>query len=132
MGFTSFMLYTEDTYEIPEYSSFGYMRGRFSQTELKDIDDYAFSFGIEMIPCMQILAHMPAILRWSEFKPINDVDDILLVGDERTYALIKAMIRSWRTRYRTKRFTLVWMKPTHLVPANIWTSTTIATTAKSF
>ena len=103
MGFTSFMLYTEDTYEIPEYPEFGYMRGRFSQEELREIDDYAYSFGIEMIPCMQTLAHLPAALRWGRIKEMNDVDDILLVGDEKTYDFIEAMIRSWRSVYRTKR-----------------------------
>ncbi len=116
MGFTSFMLYTEDTYEIPEYPDFGYMRGRFSQSELKEIDDYADSFGIEMIPCMQTLAHMPAALRWNTYKEINDVADIMLVGDEKTYNLIEAMIRSWRTCYRTKRIH-IGMDEAHLLGA---------------
>ena len=45
MGYDSLMLYTEDTYEVPGYPYFGHMRGRFSEKELKEIDDYAFSFG---------------------------------------------------------------------------------------
>ncbi len=114
MGFTSFMLYTEDTYEIPEYPDFGYMRGRFSQDELKEIDDYAYSFGIEMIPCIQTLAHMPAALRWSTFKVINDVADILLVGDEKTYDLIDAMLRSFRTCFRSKKIH-IGMDEAHLI-----------------
>ena len=58
MGYNSMMLYTEDTYEIPGYKYFGYMRGRFSAEELKELDGYADSFGIELIPCIQTLAHL--------------------------------------------------------------------------
>lgn len=38
MGFNALMLYTEDTYEIEGYPYFGYMRGRFTKAELKELD----------------------------------------------------------------------------------------------
>ena len=50
MGYNSLMLYTEETYEMPEYPYFGHMRGRFTKDELREIDDYAYQFGIEVIP----------------------------------------------------------------------------------
>ncbi len=103
MGFTSFMLYTEDTYEVPEYPFFGYMRGRFTQAELKEIDAYALSFGIEMIPCMQVLAHLEGALRWPSFKNIIDIGSTLLVGEEETYNFIEAMIKSCRECFHTNR-----------------------------
>lgn len=103
MGFTSFMLYTEDTYEVPEYPFFGYLRGRFSQDELKELDAYSAAFGIEMIPCMQVLAHLEAALRWPAFKEIIDTGNILLVGEEETYKFIEAMIKSCRECFRTDR-----------------------------
>ncbi len=114
MGFNSFMLYTEDTYEVPEYPYFGYMRGRFSQQELKDIDDYAFSFGIEMIPCIQVLAHLEGSLRWPDFQSVIDNTNILLVGEEKTYALIEAMIQSCRACFRSNRIH-VGMDEAHLL-----------------
>ncbi len=114
MGFTSFMLYTEDTYEIPEYPFFGYQRGRFSQEELKEIDDYAASFGIEVIPCIQMLAHLNAALRWSCFGEVTDVGDILLVGEEKTYQLLDAMLRSLRKVFRTKKIH-IGMDEAHLL-----------------
>lgn len=116
MGYTSFMLYTEDTYEVPEYPFFGYIRGRFSQNELKEIDAYAMQFGIEMIPCMQVLAHLEATLRWHPFKEIIDTGNILLVGEEKTYEFIEAMIRSCRECFRTKRIH-IGMDEAHLVGA---------------
>ena len=106
MGFTAMMLYTEDTYEIPEYPLFGYLRGRFSQEEMKEIDDYAHSFGIEVIPCIQVLAHLEGALRWNSFADIKDIDNVLLVGDEKTYQLIDCMLKSCKTCFRSNRINL--------------------------
>lgn len=40
MGYNALMLYTEDTYEIPEEPLFGYMRGRYTRKQLKALDSY--------------------------------------------------------------------------------------------
>lgn len=96
MGFTSLMLYTEDTYQMPEYPYFGYLRGGYSKEELREIDDYAAIFGIEVLPCIQVLAHLEGSLRWQEFAPITDTGNILLVGDEKVYELIDCMLRTQR------------------------------------
>ena len=114
MGFTSFMLYTEDTYEMPEYPMFGYLRGRFSKEELKEIDRYALLFGIEVIPCIQTLAHLPGSLRYYTFDEVIDVNDILLVGEEKTYRLIDCMIRTCRECFSSKRIH-VGMDEAHLL-----------------
>ena len=80
MGYSAMMLYTEDTYELPEYKYFGHMRGRYTAAELKELDDYADSFGIELIPCVQTLAHLSTALRWPDFGDFTDTGDILMVG----------------------------------------------------
>ena len=41
MGYNSVMLYTEDTYEIEGEPFFGYMRGRYSIAEMKELDGIA-------------------------------------------------------------------------------------------
>lgn len=103
MGLDMLMLYTEDTYEIPEYPYFGYMRGRYTASEIQEMDAYAEALGIELIPCIQTLAHLAATLRWSCFDGIKDNDDILLCGEEKTYEFIEAMIRTCRSCYKTDR-----------------------------
>ena len=90
MGYNCVMLYTEDTYEVDGEPYFGYMRGRYSKTEMKEIDDFADGLGMTVIPCIQTLAHLNAIFRWGEFP--RDCDDILLTDDERTYELIDRML----------------------------------------
>lgn len=91
IGYNSLMLYTEDTYEVNNEPMFGYLRGRYSKEELKEIDSYAKSKNIELIPCIQTLAHLNAIFRWPEYASINDVNDILLVDEPKTYQLIDNM-----------------------------------------
>ncbi len=103
MGMDTLMLYTEDTYEIPEYPYFGYLRGRYSCNELKALDDYADGFGIELIPCIQTLAHLDGVMRWPCFDNVRDCDNILLCGEEKTYQLIEAMIKACRNCFRTKQ-----------------------------
>jgi len=91
MGYNCVMLYTEDTYEVEGEPFFGYKRGRYSVAEMRELDRYAASRGIELIPCVQTLAHLNAAFRWRVYEKIRDCDDILLIDDARTYELIDGM-----------------------------------------
>lgn len=103
MGHNAIMLYMEDTYEIEEYAYFGYMRGKYSIHELKMLDKTAADFGIELIPCVQTLAHLSKTLFWGYAEGMKDTSDILLVGEEKTYEFIEAMFKSLRKSFSTKR-----------------------------
>lgn len=102
MGYNVLMLYTEDTYEVEGRPYFGYMRGRYSLKELKEIDDYCYERGIECMPCIQTLAHLNTFLGWKEAQEYTDFNDILLVGDDRTYKLIDDMFASLSKTFRSK------------------------------
>jgi hypothetical protein len=106
MGYSSFMLYTEDTFEVEGYPYFGYMRGRYSHDELREVDDYAYCFGIEVIPCIQTLAHLSAALRWPEMATFSDTSDMLLVGDEKTYEFIDAMLKTCKKCFRSNKINI--------------------------
>ena len=103
MGINTVILYMEDTYTIPEQPYFGYMRGRYSHDELKAMDDYADIFGIEMIPCIQTLAHLSQFLKWDVTRPLQDTGDILLANSDPTYEFIEQAIRAASAPFRTKR-----------------------------
>ncbi len=102
MGQNRCMLYTEDTYEVDGYKYFGYLRGKYTKEELREIDDFAYSLGIEVIPCIQTLAHLKQTLRWDYGNNIKDTQDVLLIGEEKTYDFIEAMISSVRSVFRSK------------------------------
>lgn len=114
MGYDTLMLYTEDTYEIESEPYFGYLRGRYTKAEIREIVDYARIFGIEVVPCIQTLAHMNAITRWERFKPIIDFNDILLIDDEKTYELIDKMFLTL-TECFTSRKVHIGMDEAHMV-----------------
>ena len=77
-GMNMLMLYTEDTYEIEGYPFFGYQRGRYTNEELREIDDYAFDLGIEVIPCIQTFGHLGKFLRYKQHSNIAENDRVLL------------------------------------------------------
>ena len=99
MNYNMLMLYTEDTYEIPDEPYFGYLRGRYTQAELQDISEYCHSIGIEVIPAIQTLGHIDTIFRWGRFIPLRDGESILLAKEEQTYELIRRMLAACRTAY---------------------------------
>ena len=102
LGYNTIRLYTEDTYEVDGEPYFGYLRGRYSKAELREMDAYAAERGIELIPCIQTLAHLGSIFRYAEYGKIKDIDDILLVGEERTYELIEHMFLSVSQCFSTR------------------------------
>ncbi|KKK39888.1 glycoside hydrolase [Mesobacillus campisalis] len=103
MGLNVVMLYTEDTYEVPDYPYFGYMRGRYTEEELKACDEYADTLGIEMIPCIQTLGHLAMALKWGYAEEIRDTPDILLAGEQKTYQFIESMIKAASKPFRSNR-----------------------------
>ena len=106
LGYNTLLLYTEDTFQLDTHPYFGHLRGRYSQQELKEIDDYAFSKGIELMPCIQTLAHLNQIFQWNCYAPIRDCYDILLAGEEKTYELIDEMFRVISRTFRSKNINI--------------------------
>lgn len=103
LGLNNLFLYTEDTYQLPSYPYFGYQRGAYTAAELREIDDYGALLGIEVIPCIQTLAHLTTFLQWDDSAALRDSGDVLLVGDEEVYTLIAEMFRTLRKTFRTSR-----------------------------
>ncbi len=103
MGLNMIMLYAEDSYEVPGEPFFGYMRGRYTEADLRAIDDAAWALGIEAIPCMQTLAHLADVLQWDAYRDIKEDDDTLLVGEPAAYVFIEKMMKAAAAPFRTRR-----------------------------
>ena len=106
MGLNSYMLYTEDTYEIEGRPYFGHMRGRYTKAELKELDAYAAMLGIELIPCIQTLGHLNTHLRWKATSAYKDTANVMLVGADATYALIEDMLKTCKECFTSRRIHL--------------------------
>jgi len=102
-GLNGFMFYTEDTYKIPGQPLFGYMRGAYSERELKGFDQLADSLGIEMIPCIQALAHLQRVLQYDAYHKIKDTESVMLCEEEETYKFVETMLKAASAPYKSKR-----------------------------
>ena len=114
MGYNYVQLYTEDTYEIEGEPYFGYLRGRYSKADLKELDAAAQACGLELIPCIQTLAHLGGITRWQEYYDRTDFDNILLVDDDATYDLIEKMFATCAECFTSRRIN-IGMDEAHMV-----------------
>ena len=102
MGHSWFMLYMEDVYEVEGVPYFGALRGRYSIKDLQEVDRYAQLFGVQLVPCIQTLAHVDQYFMWEaiEYK-YKDIDNILNVGNAEVQALLTRMIASLRKAFST-------------------------------
>lgn len=103
LGLNLMMLYTEDTYTVPEAPYLGYLRGRYTEKELREMDDYAAESGVELVPCVQTLAHLEQFLQWDVNRDIKDNDCMLMIDEPKTYAWIRAALTALRRCFRTNR-----------------------------
>lgn len=103
LGMNVLMLYTEDTYEVKSEPYFGAYRGKYTRDEIREIDTYAAMFGIELVPCIQTLAHLHNALKWPEMSEIRDSADILQPGKEETYQFIEKLLISVKENFSTSR-----------------------------
>ncbi|MFO7956304.1 MAG: beta-N-acetylhexosaminidase [Candidatus Brocadiia bacterium] len=106
MGVNMLMLYAEDTYEVPGEPFFGYLRGRYTQAELRELDDYAHALGIEMVPCIQTLAHLEQVLQWPAYADYRDTRGIIIAEEESTYDLVEKLIDAASGPFRSDRIHL--------------------------
>ena len=59
--------------------------------------------GVELIPCIQTLAHLHTYLRWPETKKLQDTGDILLVGSQDTREFVRQMIHHASEPFHTDK-----------------------------
>lgn len=112
MGLNCLILYMEDVYELEGEPRFGYMRGGYTQEQLRQMDDYAQLYGISIVASIQVLGHLEKVLRYPEYASLQDSPSCLLVGEEKTYELIGKMLRTI-SQCLSSRMVIVGMDETH-------------------
>ena len=95
MGYNAVMLYTEDTFRLEGEPKWGYMRGGYTLEEMKDLKAHADKIGFKMIPCIETLGHLEQPFRWADFADVKNTGSTILVGEEKSYALIDKIIAFW-------------------------------------
>ena len=101
MGYNFLELCMDDIYKIDNEPYFGYLRGGYTNAELKEMDAFAKAHGVELIPCVQTLAHLTNLVKLPHYSGIVDIADILLIDEPRTYELIENMFKALRAGFTT-------------------------------
>lgn len=113
-GYGTLELGLDDMIKIPEEPYYGYLRGGYKIQELQSLDEYARKKGIELIPSCQMLGHFGYLKKIPEYDSIIDIDDILLIGEERTTLLLKRLIHALRLAFKTKHINIGFDEAHHV------------------
>jgi len=103
MGLNTLTLYLEDMYEIENHPYFGYMRGRYTKDEIKELCAYGEKLGVELIPEIQVISHLGKFLGYDSAAPFRCSPGTLLVGEQATYDLIEDMIKAIKDSFSTDK-----------------------------
>lgn len=103
LGVNQVWLYVEDNYYIENEPFFGYLRGRYSKQDLRELDSYAHTLGVELVLAIQTLGHMEHFLQWERNQRYADQPDILMVRDSETTRLIRKMLQFAKDSFATTR-----------------------------
>ncbi len=106
LGYEYLEMYVEDLMEIEAYPYLGLHRGRYTAAEFRELDEFAQGYGMELVPCIQTLAHLPFAFRHDAFAAINDTDDILLIDEPKTYEFIEAMVKFCAENFTSRKINI--------------------------
>ena len=114
MGYNLLELCTDDTYKIEDEPYFGYLRGGYTKAEIQEMDEYAKAHGVELVPCIQTLAHLTNLVKLPHYADIVDIGNILMVDNPKTYQLIDKMFAALADMYTT-RLVNIGMDEAHML-----------------
>ena len=103
MGYQTLGLYMEDTFVVKNQPYVGYLRTPYTREDIREIDEYCRLFGMELVPYIQTLAHFNTLVRDYALAHLFDFNDILMVGEESTYAFIEDLISTCADYFTTKK-----------------------------
>lgn len=106
MDYNLIELGLDDMFKIDSEPFFGYLRGGYKKEVLQEMESYANSKGIQLIPCIQTLGHMDNVLSNPHYFELCDIENILLVDDVKVDTLIEKMFISLRDIFKTNEINL--------------------------
>lgn len=102
-GYTYVNLYMEDLFTLEEYPTFGYLRGRYSDCEIREIVAYCESINIEVFPAIQTLGHLEHFLRWNQSQNLKDTDQVLNVKSNEVRTFLEVLVNKCRSLFSSKK-----------------------------
>ena len=105
-GYNLLELCIDDMLEVENEPFYGYLRGRYTKKEIQEIEEYAQKKGVEIVPCIQVLAHMEHILKHPCYGEIADTGSILLVDEPKTYEFLNNVLKSVSETFSSRKINI--------------------------
>lgn len=102
MGYNAIYLGTSDTLVLKDEPYFGYLRGGYTTEEIKELDAYCKAVGVELCPATQTLAKFHYLGKYEAYSGYYDTGNILMVGEEKVYALLDKMFAFFAESYTSR------------------------------
>lgn len=105
-GYTYINLYIEDLITLENYPQYGYMRGRYSDVEIKQLVNYSHEIGIELYPAIQTLGHLEHFLKWADSAELADTSKVLNVNNERSLVFIEQLVAKCKQLFEVDKINI--------------------------
>ncbi len=105
MGYNTLLLSLQGACPIPEEPFIGYLRPCYSEEELRELEAYACSIHMEIIPAIRILDTNPAFNRWWQYHSDRGMN-CLCADDEKIYTMIERTIDFLHGIFHSKKIHL--------------------------
>ena len=102
LHYDTFYLEITAGYGLEGEPFFAYLRAKYTNEEMKELDAHAKSLGITIIPTIQTLAHLGFMFRWPPYLPLRDIDEIMMVGEPRVYEIVEKIIKTMAECFSSK------------------------------
>jgi hexosaminidase len=103
-----YSLYMEDMFHFQSYPLIGKGRGALTAEEVKDLDEYAKQYHVDLIPIFETLGHWENILQMPQYADLAEFPgaQTLNVSDARVYTMLDNMIRELSSTFSSPYFNM--------------------------
>jgi hypothetical protein len=101
-----YALYMEDVFACSKHPKIGKDRGAFTALELKEIDEYAKSRFVALVPIFETLTHWDNILTIPEYRDLGEFPgaQCAALSESRVYSVLHDFIREMSPCFSSKMF----------------------------
>ena len=103
LRYNELLLYTEHTFRFAKHPRIGAGSGGFDADEIRSLDTFAASQGIELVPCLQTFGHMRRILKEAPYRALAETRQLWSVSPEApgTYPLLGDLLEEYLPLFRS-------------------------------
>lgn len=103
-GYEQVFFNIEHTFKIAAHPLIGSEADGFTDSEFKELDNYAAELNLELIPVYQSLGHVFHTLKWKKYQHLSETEHnwSLAIGNEESYELLDSFYKVVASTFRSE------------------------------